>query len=79
MNAKETQRRREKDTQKKRTMVTRCRVCDQKGESVYHLVCSCPALVPTLYLKVRYNQITRILYQDMIKMKNKPNVNIVEI
>ena len=63
----ETQRRREKDIQKKRTMDTRCGVCDQKGKSVYHLVCSCPALAPSLYLKVRHNQITRVLYQEMIK------------
>ena len=67
LNTKETQRRREKDIQKKRTRDTRCRVCDQKGESVYHLVCSCPALAPTLYLKAPHNQITRILYQEMIK------------
>ena len=34
LNTKETQRRREKGIQKKRTMNTRCGVCDQKGESV---------------------------------------------
>ena len=39
LDTKETQRRTEKDIQKKPTMDTRCRVCDQKGESVYHLVC----------------------------------------
>ena len=35
LNTKETQRRREKDMQKKRTMDTKCRVSDQKGGSVY--------------------------------------------
>ena len=82
LNTKETQRRREKDAQKKCTMDTRCRVCDQKGESVYHLVCWCPALAATLYLKVRHNQITRILYQEMIKgdhlILNPPEVTIKE-
>ena len=76
LNTKETQRRREKDIQKKRTMDTRCRVCDQKGESV------CPALPPAFYLKVRHNRITRILYQEMIKsdhlILNPPEVTIKE-
>ena len=67
LNTKETQRKRGKDMQKKQTMDTKCRVCDQKGESVYHLVCSCWALAPSTYLKVRHNQITRILYQEVIK------------
>ena len=80
LNTKETQRRREKDIQKKWTMDTRCRVCDQKDE--YHLVCSCPALAPTLYLKIPHSQITRILYQEMIKSNhlilNPPEVTIKE-
>ena len=67
LNTKETQRRREKDMQKKRTMDTKCRVCHQKGELVYHPVCSCRALAPSLYLKVRHNQIPRIVYHEVIK------------
>ena len=82
LNTEETQRWREKDIQKKQTMDTRCRVCDQKGGSVYHLVCLCPALAPTLYLKVQHNQIIRILYQEMIKSNhlilNPPEVTIKE-
>ena len=67
LNTKEKQRKRGKDMQKKRTMDIKCRVCDQKGESVYHLVCSCWALAPSVYFKVRHNKITRILYQEVIK------------
>ena len=82
LNSKETQRRREKDIRRKRTIDTRCRVCDQKGESVHHLVCSCPALAPALYLKVRHNQITKILYQEVIKndhlILSPPEVTIEE-
>ena len=63
-------------------MDTKCRVCDQKGESVYHLVCSCRALAPSLYLKVRHNQITRIVYQEVIKsdhiVLNPPEVTVKE-
>ena len=59
LNTKETQRRREKDIQKKQTMDTRCKVCDQKGESVF-MPSTCTNLLSQ-------KQITRILYQEMIK------------
>ena len=67
LNTKETQKRREKDPEKKRTMDTRCRICNEHAESVYHMICSCPVLAPTLYLDVRHNQAARILYQEVIK------------
>ena len=56
-----------KDPQKKRTMDTRCRICNKHAESVYHVICSCPVLAPTLYLDVRHNQVAKILYQEVIK------------
>ena len=67
MNMKETQKRRGKDPQKKRTKDTRCRICNEHAESVYHVICSCPVLAPTLYLDVRHNQVAKILYQEVIK------------
>ena len=60
---KETCQRREKDQMKK--MNVKCRVCGAKRESVFHVISSCPVLVPTLYLLVRHNQLTRILYQEI--------------
>ena len=39
LNTKERQRGREKDIQKKRTMDTRYRVCDQINKTVYSQVC----------------------------------------
>ena len=62
IDTKDTRRRSEKDQQKKREMDVLCRICGNHEESVYHLVCSCPVLAPTLYLDARYNQIARILY-----------------
>ena len=67
LNTKETQKRREKDIQKKQAMNAKCRVCGGKSESVYHLVGSCSTLAPSLYLKVRHNQIAKILYQEITK------------
>ena len=63
---KETRRRREKDPTKKRNMDIKCRVCRINEESVFHVICSCPVLAPMLYLSVRHNQLTRILYQEVL-------------
>ena len=55
-------------------------MCKDQNESVYHLVCSCPIFAPTSYLKVRHNQITKILYQEIIKsdhlILNPPEVTV---
>ena len=42
---------------------------------MYHLVCACPLLAPTLYLNIRHNQLACILYQEITgndKMDMKP-------
>ena len=80
LNTKETQKRREKDIQKKQAMNAKCRVCGEKSESVYHLVGSCSTLAPSLYLKVRHNQMQRFLYQEITKNEhlvlNPPEVTV---
>ena len=80
LNTKETQKRREKDIQKKQAMNAKCRVCGEKSESVYHLVGSCSTLSPSLYLKVRHNQIAKMLYQEITKndhlVLNPPEVTV---
>ena len=62
--------RREKNPEIKRNMNTKCRACNKFDESVFHLICSCPALAPTLYLNMRHNQVARILYQEIIHSEN---------
>ena len=71
LDTKETRKRREKNQEKKNRMHIRCRMCNENDETVYHLICSCPKLAPTLYLEARHNQIARILYQEI--MKNEKN------
>ena len=48
--------------------------------SVYHLVGSCSTLAPSLYLKVRHNQIAKILYQEITRNEhlvlNPPEVTV---
>ena len=56
LDVKKTWKRRAKDRQKKKEMDTSCRICHQRGESVYHLASSCPVLAPA-----------RMLYQEILK------------
>ena len=67
LGTKETRKRREKNQEKKNRMNIRCRMCNENDETVYHVICSCPKLAPTLYLEARHNQIARILYQEIMK------------
>ena len=67
INIKETMKRNEKDLDKKHHMDTKCRICSRSEESVFHFVCSCLILAPTLYQHVRHNQVARILYQEVLQ------------
>ena len=58
--------RREKDVTKKKSINKTCRICKRDEESLFHLLCSCSVLAPTLYLTVRHNQVARIIYQELI-------------
>ena len=33
---------------------------------MYHLVCGCSTLAPTIYLNARHNQLARVMYQELI-------------
>ena len=56
-------------------MDTKCRIFQEHVELVFHLICSCPMLAPTLYLESRYSQIARIIFQEVLgkdKLEYKP-------
>ena len=75
LDTKETRKRREKNQQRKKEMDTKCRICQQQEESVYHLICSCPVSAPTLYLESSHDQIAKIIYQEVLgkdKLEYKP-------
>ena len=75
LETKETRKRREKLLEKEKNMDILCRVCKKAEESVYHLMCACQVLTPTLYLNIRHNQLARIIYQEITekdKMEMKP-------
>ena len=58
--------RREKDVTKKRSINNTCRICKSAEGSLFHLLCSCSVLSPTLYLTVHHNQVARIIYQELM-------------
>ena len=78
IDTKETRKRREKNPEKKRSMDTCCRVCHRQEESTFHLVCSCPVLAPTLYLHSCHNQVTRVIYQEILE-SDKPIYNLPRV
>ena len=48
INTEERMKRKEKDPKKKHKMDTKCRICGKSDESIYHLICSCSVLAPTM-------------------------------
>ena len=47
-------------------MDVKCKVCAQAGVSVYHLVWTCPTVVPLSF--TRHNQMAKVLYQELIHL-----------
>ena len=66
INTRGLRKRREKDQEKKKTMNSTCRICHQAEETLFHLLCSCSVLGPTLYLNIRHNMVARIMYQEIM-------------
>ena len=66
INTRSLRKSREEDQEKKRTMNSTCRICHRADETLFHLLCSCSALSPTLYLNIRHNMVARIMYQEIM-------------
>ena len=47
-------------------MISTCRICHRADETLFHLLCSCSVLEPTLYVNIRHNMVARIMYQEII-------------
>ena len=66
INTRGLRKRREKDVTKKKSINSKCRICKSAEESLFHLLCSCSVLAPTLYLTVCHNQVARIICQELM-------------
>ena len=77
IDTKDIRRRRGKDQRKKREMDVLCRVCGKHEESLYHLVCSCPVLAPTLYLDARHTQIAYLESLELLMKQLSESARIL--
>ena len=59
---------REKDPQKKAALSPVCRLCHQKEEDIFHIVCSCTELSSSMYLPIRHNPITKSIYHEILEV-----------
>ena len=57
LNTQDVQRRREKDQAKCNNINTKCRICSDAEENIFHLICSCSHLAHMLYLADCHNQV----------------------
>ena len=59
---------REKDPQKKATISPVCRLCHQKEENIFHILCSCTELSASMYLPIRHNIIAKSIYHEILEV-----------
>ena len=59
---------REKDPQKKAVLSPVCRLCHQKEENIFHIVCSCTELSSSMYLPIRHDPIAKGIYHEILEV-----------
>ena len=59
------------------TFNKKCRYCHSKLEDIFHLICSCERLSASLYLPVRHNEVGKVLYNEIIKLKDNTHKPII--
>ena len=65
VNTNAAKKRREKDPAKRRNLNGKYRLCAQRDEDLFHIICSCPKLSDTLYLHWRHDRIARVINQEI--------------
>ena len=55
-----------KDPVKKRSIITKCRLCYQHNEDIFHILSSCPSMSDNMYLYQRYDRVAMIVYGEII-------------
>ena len=59
---------REKYPQKNAALSPVCRLCLQKEENIFHIVCSCTELFSSMYLPIRHNPIAKSIYHEILEV-----------
>ena len=61
---------------------TKCRLCEDKDETVFHVLCSCPKLSANLYTTARHDHVGEVPLNEIIKdqqqqrIKNPPPISM---
>ena len=59
------QKSREKDENIKKTMNSKCRLCHQQEETIFHVLGSCSHLSSSLYLHNRHDNVAKIVHEEI--------------
>ena len=59
------QKSREKDENIRKTMNSKCRLCHQQEETIFHVLGSCSPLSSSLYLHNRHNKVAKIVHDEI--------------
>ena len=51
----------------------KCRLCRAEKETVQHIIAGCPKLNASMYLPVRHNKVTKIIYDGVIQRNEIDN------
>ena len=69
-------------TMKDRNLPIKCRLCEDKDETVFHVLCSCPKLSPNFYTTAIHDHVGEVLLNEIIidqqqqRIKNPPPISM---
>ena len=59
---------------KDRNLPIKCRLCEDKDETVFHVLCSCPKLSANLYTAARHDHVGEVLSNEIIKDQQQQRI-----
>ena len=75
---KSLQKSREKDENIRKTMNSKCRLCHQQEETIFHVLGSCSHLSSSLYLHNRHNKVAKKVHEEITANEKTPEENNTE-
>ena len=63
-----------KRRRKDRNLPIKCRLCEDKDETVFHVLCCCPKLSANLYTTARHDHVGEVLLNEIIKDQQQQRI-----
>ena len=60
---------------KDQTVPTKCRLCKNQNEDIFHVIGSCPELSANLYTNARHDPVAKIIYNETIKEEHPQRID----